>query len=87
MHKLTALLTRIVWWSGWPLLPVLLAFLATGYAMSGRYGFGHWLDAKTALAWHKLLHTPLLILTLVHGLPASYLGIHRWLQKRRNRMV
>lgn len=84
MCTLRVKLARVVWWSGWPLLPVLLAFIATGYAMSGRYGCDRLMDAKTALAWHKLLHGPLLLLALVHALPAIYLAVHRWTVKRRN---
>lgn len=78
MHTINSILLRVVWWTGWPLLPVLLAFLATGYAISGRYGLARLLDEKTALAWHKLLHGPLLALVLVHSLPAIYLAIQRW---------
>jgi hypothetical protein len=85
MQRVTTFLTRVVWWSGWPLLPVLLAFLGTGYAMSDRYGLGRLLDAKTALALHKLLHAPLLVLALVHAVPAVYLALSRWSLKRRNR--
>jgi hypothetical protein len=78
MRKLNAILLKTVWWTGWPLLPVLLAFLATGYAISGRYGFGRLLEEKTALTLHKLLHGPLLVLVLVHSVPAIYLALQRW---------
>ena len=78
MHKLNSVLLRVVWWTGWPLLPLMLAFLATGYAMSGRYGFGRLLDEKTALTLHKLLHVPLVVLVLVHSVPAIYLALQRW---------
>lgn len=78
MHKLNAVMLRVVWWTGWPLLPVLLAFLATGYAISGRYGCGRLLDEKTALTLHKLLHGPLIVLVLVHSIPAIYLALQRW---------
>ncbi len=78
MNRLSWLCLKLVRWSGWLLLPLVLAFLATGYAMSGRYGFGAWTDAKTALAIHKLLHLPLGILVLVHTGPAVYLALQRW---------
>jgi hypothetical protein len=55
-----------------------LAFLATGYAISGRYGCGRLLDEKTALTLHKLLHGPLIVLVLVHSIPAIYLALQRW---------
>lgn len=69
---------RIVRWSSWPLLALLVTFVVTGYAMSGRYGFGAVLDAKAALAAHNLCHGPLLALTVVHVLPATYLAMRRW---------
>ena len=83
MHKLDPILLKTVRWTGWPLLPLVLAFLATGYAISGRYGFGHVLDQQTALALHKLLHAPLLLLLLVHSLPAIYLAFERWNRTRK----
>jgi hypothetical protein len=60
------------------LLPVVLAFLVTGYAMSGRYGLSALADEKTALALHKLMHLPLVLLVLVHVVPAFYLALIRW---------
>ena len=78
MNRLNVVLVKLVWWSGWPLFPLIAAFLATGYAIGGQYGLGRWVDERTALAWHKLLHAPLLVLLLVHSLPAMYLGAQRW---------
>lgn len=69
---------RVVRWTGWLLLPVVLAFFATGYAMSDRYGFGAWASAETALTLHKLLHAPLLALVAAHVLPSVYLALLRW---------
>jgi hypothetical protein len=46
--------------------------------MSGQYGLGAVIDAKRALAIHKMLHGPLLVLLLVHSLPAMYLAFKRW---------
>lgn len=65
-------------WSSWPLLFLILCFLLTGYMISGEFGLGRWADEKQALALHKLLHLPLLVLLLVHVLPAGYLAIRRW---------
>ena len=47
-------------WSGWLLLPLVMAFLVTGYIMDGRYGFGKLLDEKTALTFHRMFHLPLI---------------------------
>jgi hypothetical protein len=65
-------------WSGWPLLPLILLFLFTGYIMDGRYGLSRLLEEKAALTFHRMLHLPLIILVLVHSLPATYLAMQRW---------
>ena len=78
MSKLNLILLKTVRWSGWPLLPVVLVFLLSGYIMSGRYGFGNLLDEKTALTIHKMIHLPLIILLVAHTVPAVYLALQRW---------
>jgi hypothetical protein len=83
MSRLNVVCSRIVWWTGWPLFPVVFGFLFTGYAISGRYGFDRLLDERTALTLHKLMHAPLIILVLVHSLPAMYLALQRWGWLRR----
>jgi len=69
---------KIVRWTGWLLLPVVAAFFATGYAISGRYGFGALTDEKTALELHKLMHLPLVTLVVAHIVPSTYLAFVRW---------
>ena len=64
--------------SSWPLLLLLALYLVTGFAMSGRYGLNVLLDAKLALAVHKLMHVPLLVLLPVHAICAIYLALRRW---------
>ncbi len=71
-------LERIIRASGWPLLLLVLAFLATGYMLSGEFGLGGVVDTRRALAAHRALHVPLLVVTLVHALPAAYLALWRW---------
>ena len=78
MNKLRLLCLKLVRWTGWLLLPVMLAFFATGYAMSGRYGLSALTDEQTALTLHRLMHLPLGILMLVHVVPAFYLALIRW---------
>ncbi len=78
MGKLNWLLVKTVRWSGWPLLPLVCLFLLTGYIMDGRYGLARLLDEKSALTFHRMLHLPLILLVLVHGLAAIFLALQRW---------
>jgi uncharacterized integral membrane protein len=78
MSKLNFVCLKIVRWSSWPLLLVIGGFLFTGYAITGQYGLGRLCDEKTALTLHRMLHWPLIILVLVHSVPAVYLAMQRW---------
>lgn len=78
MNRLNLICLKTVRWSGWPLLPVLAGFLVTGYAITDQYGLGRLCDERTALTLHRLLHWPLIILVLVHCVPAVYLALQRW---------
>ena len=69
---------KLVRWTGWLLLPLVAAFFTTGYAISGRYGFGALTDEKTALELHKLMHLPLVTLVVAHIVPSTYLALIRW---------
>ena len=78
MNKLNFILLKTVRWSGWPLLPLVLLFLLTGYIMDGRYGFSRLLVEYSALTVHRMLHLSLLVLVLVQSIPAVYLALQRW---------
>jgi len=78
MSKLNFIFLRIVRWSGWLLLPLVMLFLLTGYIMDGRYGFSKLLDEKSALTFHRMLHLPLIALVVAHVVPAVYLALQRW---------
>jgi Ni,Fe-hydrogenase I cytochrome b subunit len=78
MNTLAFICLKLVRWTGWLLLPLVLAFFLTGYAMSGRYGFSVLTDEKTALTLHKLMHLPLGLLVVVHVIPSVYLAFLRW---------
>jgi hypothetical protein len=78
MIRLNSILLKTVRWSAWPLLAVLLLFLLTGYAMSGEFNLDRVMNEKNALTLHRMLHVPLIILTLAHGGSAMYLAVQRW---------
>lgn len=78
MTTLRGISLKVVRWTGWLLIPVVLAFFATGYAISGRYGLGELASEEEALALHRMLHVPLATLVLVHVLPSVYLAMVRW---------
>jgi hypothetical protein len=78
MTKLNMVSLKIVRWSGWLLLPLVMLFLLSGYIMDGRYGFSKLLDEKSALTFHRMLHLPLIVLVVAHVVPAVYLAFQRW---------
>jgi hypothetical protein len=78
MRNFDVICLKVVRWSSWPLLVLLLGFFVTGYGVSGRYGMGLLMSEQAALAFHKLLHVPLIVLTVAHSLPAIYLAMQRW---------
>ncbi|HOC57695.1 MAG TPA: hypothetical protein PKI20_18900 [Verrucomicrobiota bacterium] len=78
MNRLNVIFLKIVRWSGWLLLPLILLFLLTGYILDGRFGLSRLLDTNSALTFHRMLHVPLIVLVLAHSLPAAYLAIQRW---------
>jgi Ni,Fe-hydrogenase I cytochrome b subunit len=69
---------KTVRFTSWPLLAIVIAFIVTGYAMSGQYGMGAVLDPNTAKVIHRFLHLPLGALALAHALCATYLAFRRW---------
>ena len=81
MKRLDLNALKLVRWTGWALIPLALAFLFTGYVMTGRYGLGTLMKAESALALHRLMHVPLMILLLAHVAPAVYLAWQRWRRK------
>jgi hypothetical protein len=78
MNRLNTLFLKLVRWSGWLLLPLVLVFLLTGYGISGRYGVGTMVSEERALMLHKLFHLPLVVLVLGHVAPATWLAMQRW---------
>jgi hypothetical protein len=71
--------------AGWGLLALVTAYVVTGFAMSGEYGFRRLMHADTAKFWHRLLHLPLLVLAVAHAATASYFAWLRWFKNHKRR--
>jgi|YNPNPStandDraft_1061719.scaffolds.fasta_scaffold54017_2 uncharacterized membrane protein YhaH (DUF805 family) len=82
--KNTSWLIKLIRWSAWPLLVIIVAMFLTGYIISGRYGLSAIMTEQSALAFHKALHIPFLIFLLAHCVPATYLAIKRWKNRMKN---
>ena len=78
MNRLSYWCLKTVRLTSWPLLLLILGFILTGYMMSGRFGLDRVLNEKAALALHKLLHLPLIVLLIAHVVPSLYLAFKRW---------
>ena len=77
---------KIVRWTGWLQLPVLVVFFLSGYAMSDRFGLGVLASEQAALAVHRAMHVPMLALLVAHVIPSVYLSMLRngWMKSRRS---
>jgi hypothetical protein len=64
--------------SGWLLLPLMIIYIGTGFALCGMCGFEGWMNSRTALAIHKLFDWPLLVLFVLHAAITSYFAMRRW---------
>jgi hypothetical protein len=64
--------------SGWLLLPLVIVYIGTGFALCGMLGFSRWIDLKTALWIHQIFDWPLVGLFLVHAGITSYFAMRRW---------
>ncbi|MBL7134925.1 MAG: hypothetical protein ISS78_12560 [Phycisphaerae bacterium] len=71
-------LIKTVRLSGWILLPVMLLYIGTGFALCGKLGFSEALNVQKALAIHKIFDWPLVAVFLVHAIVAVYLAMRRW---------
>ena len=77
-RSVTFYLVKLVRASGWLLFLLMLAYIVSGYALCGEFGFGRLIGPQLSLAIHKTLHVPLVGLLLAHSLPSVYLAFRRW---------
>ncbi len=72
--------------SGWLLLPLMVIYIGTGFALCGMFGFSHLIDLRTALEIHRVFDWPLVIAFAVHTSITTYFAMRRWRWiKRRTR--
>jgi uncharacterized membrane protein len=64
--------------SGWLLLPLVVIYIGTGFALCGKLGFDKWMDPQTALVMHQLFVRPLVALFVLHATITSYFAMRRW---------
>ena len=64
--------------SGWLLLPLVIIYIGTGFALCGKLGISQWMDLQTALEIHKIFDWPLVGLFLLHATITSYFAMRRW---------
>ena len=64
--------------SGWLLLPLMIIYIGTGFALCGMLGFSRWMDLQTALVIHRVFDWPLVAAFLAHASITSYFALRRW---------
>jgi hypothetical protein len=64
--------------SGWLLLPLMVLYIGTGFALCGKFGMNRWIDNQTALAVHQIFEWPLVGLFVSHTTVAVYFAMRRW---------
>lgn len=64
--------------SGWLLLPLVVVYILTGFAMRGEFGLGSLLTAEEAKVIHQDFRWPLMGAFLVHAVTTVYFSLRRW---------
>jgi len=80
--KLYSLLLRVERISGWVLLPLIVVYFISGFAMAGDYGLNSAVSLRLAHNLHTILHVPLLIFFVLHAGPAVFFAVRRWRKSR-----
>jgi hypothetical protein len=64
--------------SGWLLLPLVITYIVTGFAISGEFGMNRWMHAETARGVHRTFEWPLIVLFSLHATTTAYFAMRRW---------
>jgi len=72
--------------SGWLLIPLMLLFIVTGFAMRGEFGCDNLLEKERARVVHQDFRWALLAVFVVHVVITVYFALRRWgWIRKRNR--
>ncbi|HUT09323.1 MAG TPA: hypothetical protein VMY42_02410 [Thermoguttaceae bacterium] len=64
--------------SGWLLLPLMLLYLVTGFAIIGQFGLNELIEPNKARFIHQDFLWPLTALFLIHASITIYFAFRRW---------
>ena len=80
-------LLKIARLSGWFLLPLMIIYIGTGFALCGMLGFSRWMDLQTALVIHRIFDWPLVVAFVLHASITTYFAMRRWgwIKNRRDK--
>ena len=75
----------LTWWmvkinrlTGWLLLPLMIVFIITGFAIVGKFGLNRWLSAEAAHRIHQVLTWPIIGIFCMHATLSVYFSLKRW---------
>ena len=71
-------LLKLARFSGWLLLPLMIIYIGTGFALCGTLGFSRWMAPKTAVAIHTFFEWPLVAAFVLHASITTYFAMRRW---------
>ena len=64
--------------SGWLLLPLVLLYIVTGFAMRGDFGLSRGLTPEQAKVIHQDFRWSVAVIFLVHASTTIYFALRRW---------
>ena len=64
--------------SGWLLLPLMVIYIVTGFALCKVLGFDRLIDYRQAFEIHRVFDWPLVAAFLLHASITSYFAMRRW---------
>ncbi|MFC1586987.1 hypothetical protein ACFL54_01645 [Planctomycetota bacterium] len=64
--------------TGWVLFALIIIFIFTGFASTGRYGFSKWMLPDKAVGIHQLLIWPVISIFVIHSMLNMYFSFKRW---------